>query len=69
LILRTRGATGDVDWNEKVVSEEEVWASEERAGTIFRDFKDFKNGAGSRFELRNIKRQEPAPAIFKISDG
>jgi hypothetical protein len=65
----TFGIEDDGEWNGMVVSEEEVWSSDELEATILRIRKDFKRGGEARFELKEIKQQEPDPALFEIPQG
>jgi len=65
----TLGTEKDGDWNAKPIHEYEIWVSDELAATMMRIDKDLRAGSEGRFELMNIKRENPDPILFEIPKG
>jgi len=63
------GTEKDGDWNGKLISEIELWVSDDLAAQMLSIANDLKTGTSGRSELVAIKRGEPDPALFEIPKG
>jgi hypothetical protein len=64
--LTTLGTEADGDWNGKPIRESEQWVSDELAALLAARDKDFRMGRETTFDLANIRREDPDPALFTI---
>jgi hypothetical protein len=62
----TLGTEVDGDWNGKPLRETAQWVSDELAAMMLIIEKDFRTGRDTRWELANIQRGDPDPALFTI---